>query len=214
MYPSPPTRVRFPLKDQEFEMRAPHPRDVDALLEAVRESLPELQCYMLWPHFGDTLEPEFQHQRLIAAQAAYLEGKDFVYHLWCGDQVVGGVGLHPRALNPKALEVGYWIRSSWVGRGLATAMVQSAAVFNFEVLENERLQCLVNAANRASLRVAQKCGFRLEGELKYWESQGNSEHRRQGFRSSPSSFMHSITSDDLDSLQWYALAVERTEVLP
>lgn len=213
MYPSPPTRLRFSLNEQDFEMRAPHPRDVDALLDAVRESLPELQRFMLWPHLDSTLEPEFQHQRLIAAQAAFLEGKDFVYHVWCGDQIAGGMGLHPRALNPKALEVGYWIRSPWVGRGLATAVVQSAAVFNFEVLENERLQCLVNAANEASLKVAQKCGFRLEGEFKYWEPQGSAQHRDRGFQSSPSSFMHSITRDDLDSLAWYVPAVDRTEIL-
>lgn len=213
MYPSPPTRIRFVQAGRQFEIRAPHPREALPLIEAVRDSLPELQRYMLWAHFDNTLEVEFQHQRLIAAQAAYLEGKDFVFHLWCGDQVVGGVGLHPRALNPKALEVGYWIRSSWAGRGLATAVVQSIAVFNFEALKNERLQCLVNAANKASLRVAEKCGFRLEGELRYWEVQAGEDHRARGFLSSPTSFMHSITRDDLASLPWYAEAVERTEVL-
>lgn len=191
----------------------PFPQDVPALLEAIRESLVQLRRFMLWSHFDSTFDPEFQLARIQTAQEDYLSGKDYVFHLWQGERCVGGAGLHPRALNPRALEVGYWIRTSTSGRGLATAAVQALACFNFEFLKNERLQCFVNAANQGSLRVAEKCGFRREGEFKYWEARGNEQHREQGFQSAASGFMHSIVVDELDSLDWYPRAVAATQFL-
>jgi RimJ/RimL family protein N-acetyltransferase len=210
---SPASGLRFPLSEETFELRAPHPRDALALLEAIHESLPELKRFMLWAHFPSTLDPEFQNKRIAAAREAYLVGSDFVFHLWSGDKIVGGAGLHPRALNPRALEVGYWIRSSYSGRGLATAVVKACAVFNFEHLKNQRLQCLVNEANQASLKVAQKCGFRLEGKLKYWEAQGGEEHRAQGFEVGVFGLMHGMTVDEVEMLGWYREAVMETELL-
>jgi len=210
---SPASGLRFSLNAETFELRAPHPQDAVPLLDAIRESLPDLKRFMLWAHFPSTLDPEFQNKRIAAAREAYLAGADYVFHLWSDDKIVGGAGLHPRALNPRALEVGYWIRSSYSGRGLATAVVKACAVFNFEHLKNQRLQCLVNEANQASLRVAQKCGFRLEGELKYWEAQGTKEHRDQGFEVGVSGLMHGMTVDELGSLVWYAEAVAETEIL-
>ena len=211
---SPSSGLRFALDGEVFELRIPHPKDVDALLEAISESLPELKRFMLWAHFPSTLDPEFQQNRIAAAREAYRTGADFVFHLWSGDEIVGGAGLHPRALNPRALEVGYWVRSAYSGRGLATAVVKGCAVFNFEHLKNQRLQCLVNEANQASLRVARKCGFRLEGELKYWEAQGTQEHRAQGFEVGVSGLMHGLTVDELKTLSWYRDAVTETELLP
>lgn len=210
---SPAPGLRFSLGGETFELRIPHPEDADALLEAIRESLPELKRFMLWAHFPSTLDTEFQQNRIAAAREAYLTGADFVFHLWSGDEIVGGAGLHPRALNARALEVGYWVRSSYSGRGLATAVVKACAVFNFEHLKNQRLQCLVNEANQASLRVAQKCGFRLEGKLKYWEAQGTEEHRAQGFEVGVSGLMHGMTVDELQRLDWYSGAISETEIL-
>ena len=210
----PSSGLRFTLNGETFDLRIPHPDDVNTLLEAIQESLPELKRFMLWAHFESTLDPEYQNKRIAAAREAYLAGADFVFHLWNGDQIVGGAGLHPRALNPRALEVGYWIRSSYSGRGLATAVVKACAVFNFEHLKNQRLQCLVNEANHASLSVARKCGFRLEGELKYWEAQGTEEHRAQGFEVGVSGLMHGMTVDELERLSWYPDVVAKTELLP
>lgn len=172
-------------------------------MEAVEESLPELRRFQIWAHLPQTLEPAFQFQRLVDAQKAYLEGRDFIFHLWEEDRVVGGFGLHPRTLNPKALEVGYWIRTSEAGRGLATAATQRLVRFNFEDLGNVRLQVCANSTNLGSLRVIAKVGFKREGELKYFESQGNEEQRRNGLISGPITVVSALTVDDLGTLPWY-----------
>jgi RimJ/RimL family protein N-acetyltransferase len=71
--------------------------------------------------------------------------------------------------------LGYWVRSSCTGRGVATAATQLIAQFGFEVLTLQRLEILTEVDNKASQRVAEKAGALREGILrKRLVIQGNS----------------------------------------
>lgn len=78
---------------------------------------------------------------------------------------VGEAGLADfrRAMTPPldgAPEVG-WALASWAhGRGFATEMVGAALAWADGHLDAPRTVCIISPGNTASIRVAQKCGFR------------------------------------------------------
>ncbi len=58
-----------------------------------------------------------------------------------------------------------WILARWAwGRGLATEAVGAALVWGEAHFRGARTVCLIDPANVASIRVAEKCGFRPSGE--------------------------------------------------
>lgn len=79
-----------------------------------------------------------------------------------GTRLVGGVGLYAR-VGHGALEVGYWLRSSAAGRGLATEIVGRLVEAAFELPAVDRLEIHTDPGNRPSRRVAEKLGFRPVG---------------------------------------------------
>jgi RimJ/RimL family protein N-acetyltransferase len=94
-------------------------------------------------------------------------GEDFIYGVFApdGSQVVGGTGLHTR-LGEGALEIGYWIRESRVGEGLATELSAALTRVAFEVCGVDRVEIRVDPANERSAAVPRKLGFREEATLR------------------------------------------------
>jgi ribosomal-protein-alanine N-acetyltransferase len=81
-----------------------------------------------------------------------------------GERIIGSVnlgGLLRGAFNNAYL--GYWIDHEHQGRGLMTEAVRGAVTFAFGVLHLHRVQAAIMPRNPASLRVAEKVGFRREG---------------------------------------------------
>ena len=60
-------------------------------------------------------------------------------------------------------EVGWWVAPRWWGRGVATAAVRRSIDYCFDDLDLHRLEAGVFLSNPASVRVAEKAGFELEG---------------------------------------------------
>jgi RimJ/RimL family protein N-acetyltransferase len=93
-------------------------------------------------------------------------------------QFVGEVGLvdfkrdldEPwRALFAAAPEVG-WALARWAhGRGFATEAVRAALGWGEAQLGVRKRVCMINPGNLASIRVADKCGFRELGRASYKE---------------------------------------------
>ncbi len=66
---------------------------------------------------------------------------------------------------PKA-DVGYYVLTNFDGKGIATEALTMMLPFAFEILEMQKLQIRCSSENRASQRVAEKCGFKPEGVLR------------------------------------------------
>lgn len=75
-------------------------------------------------------------------------------------------------------QIGYWVRREARGRGVATEALRLLVRWAFEERSFGRLQLLTEPDNRASQRVAEKCGFRREGLLRSYVVTG--EHRVDG----------------------------------
>jgi ribosomal-protein-serine acetyltransferase len=79
---------------------------------------------------------------------------------------LGGCGLNQIDEENHRANLGYWVRSSATGRGVATAAIQQLVQWAFNHTALVRLEVVVSTQNAASLRVAEKAGALSEGVLK------------------------------------------------
>lgn len=93
------------------------------------------------------------------------------YGLWAVDEkasgnFVGRIGLHYPEGWP-GLEIGWRIMREHWGRGFATEGARAAANYAFETVRAEHVLSVIQPANTASIRVAEKLGetFRERREL-------------------------------------------------
>jgi len=82
------------------------------------------------------------------------------------DEFLGSAGLSRVDQVHRFANLGYWVRSSRTGRGIASAAVRMVGEFALNDLGLNRVEIIVPAENLASVRVAEKVGARLEGVLK------------------------------------------------
>lgn len=149
-------------------MRPPQAGDGPLLLAAVTESLPELRRFLAslpWVAAEQSLESSEVYCR--NAQANFVARKDLPFLLFeisSGD-LVGAAGLHRMDWATPKAEVGYWGRTSRSGKGFMTEAVFALIDYAFTHLHAERLELITDEANNASRKLAQRCGFTLEGTL-------------------------------------------------
>ncbi len=147
-------------------MRCWEPSDAPALKEAIDSSLDELRPWMPWAlNEPQTLEEKVELLRRFRGQ--FDLGEDFVYGLFSRDQseVVGGSGFH-RRVGEGAFEIGYWIRSSRAGEGLATEVTAALTRIGFEVCEVDRIEIHCEPENERSIRIPRKLGYGEEALLR------------------------------------------------
>jgi RimJ/RimL family protein N-acetyltransferase len=82
------------------------------------------------------------------------------------DRFLGAIGLNNiDPVNPRA-NLGYWVRTSAKGRGVATEAVRRIVEWSFANTPLVRLEVVVSVENAPSLRVAEKAGAIREGVLR------------------------------------------------
>jgi RimJ/RimL family protein N-acetyltransferase len=80
--------------------------------------------------------------------------------------VLGGIACHVWSRADAVASVGYWLGAAGRGRGLATHAVRLLAAWAFAELGVARLELTTAPDNRASQRVAERCGFTREALLR------------------------------------------------
>lgn len=82
------------------------------------------------------------------------------------DAVVGMVGLIPER-GTRPVEIGYWLGTSYWGRGYMAEAVDALVPFGFAHFATRRIIGSVFAGNDASRRVLERCGFVRYGRGTY-----------------------------------------------
>jgi len=207
----PPLRILDP--DGPLAIRAPRVQDAPALVEAIEASVGALRGFMPFAHMAQTVD--VQYTRLADVVANYWKGED--YHWNLADprepgRILGCVGLHRRAMNRRSLEVGYWVRTGYEGRGLCTRAARMAVLLAIEYFGCQRVQCCYDINNRGSARVADKVGFVVEGELRGFGPAGDDAMRANGWDAADVIRMTALGPDDARSQPWYGPLRERLQV--
>ena len=105
-------------------------------------------------------------RRFIAMASEMRPPRNFAIEV--DGRLAGGIGYTPRTdVERVGAEVGYWLGSGFRGKGVATAALRLLSAHAFTTHpELRRLYAVPYATNRASARVLEKAGYRLEGTLR------------------------------------------------
>ncbi|PKG39171.1 GNAT family N-acetyltransferase [Psychromonas sp. Urea-02u-13] len=84
------------------------------------------------------------------------------------NQLIGSCGFFPqKILGKEELEVGYRLLEEFWGQGLATEAALALQNYARDKMGRNRLISLIEKENIASVRVAEKNGYKLEKEMLY-----------------------------------------------
>jgi ribosomal-protein-serine acetyltransferase len=138
--------------------------DAQPVVDAVLESLAQMQPWMPWCH--PTYSVIDSRSWLEAQVPAFAAGTAFEFAIESADgKFLGGCGLNQIDTINRRANLGYWVRSSATGQGVATGAVRALRDWAFAVTDLVRLEIVVAVGNAASHRVAEKVGAVREGTL-------------------------------------------------
>jgi RimJ/RimL family protein N-acetyltransferase len=151
-------------------LRPPVAGDGLELHDAIVESLPELRRFLAslpWVAAEQTLASAEAFCR--NARADFLARRDLPFLMFhkASGRLLGATGLHRTVWATPKTEIGYWCRASMTGKGFVTEAVSALVAYAFEHLAAVRIEILTDEQNAASRRVAERCGFVLEGTLRH-----------------------------------------------
>ena len=164
----PSQRVDVPqeIVTERLLLRSYRPADAEAVIGAIDESRPELEAWMDWvPHMR---QAEDATKFVVNASKARDAGTDFAFGIFLrdGGRYLGGTGFHRPNWRVPSLEIGYWMRSSEVGKGYVREAVIGLTRVGFGHLGLRRIEIRCDAENARSRRVAESVGYVLEGRLR------------------------------------------------
>ena len=136
--------------------------DAEQLGQAIAESAVHLRPWMAWIA-DEPLPPDRRTAMIEQWERDWAEGGDVILGVFLERRIAGGCGLH-RRIGPDGLEIGYWIHSAFLRRGLATgvaAVLTSAALAQPGIT---RVEIHHDKANEASAGIPRRLGFEWLGE--------------------------------------------------
>lgn len=104
-------------------------------------------------------------ERVGANLARQAQGLGEFYTLWDDDRMAGYVLVREKELEARWAEIGYMLGRPWQGRGITTTLCRRL-IDRLFAQGMEKIVIACNDDNIASLAVAKKLGFTLEGVLR------------------------------------------------
>jgi len=149
----------------EIRIRPYRLSDVELLYAAVDESRASLSAWLPWCHPGYCIEDS---RAWVESQVvAFPEGTQYAFVIEEeGGLMIGGCGLNHLNRDEGLANLGYWVRRSWQGRGVATEATRQLAAWAFANTPFVRLEILCCVENAASRRTALAAGAAHEGLLR------------------------------------------------
>jgi RimJ/RimL family protein N-acetyltransferase len=154
------------LTDGVVTLRAHRMTDAPALAEAVRESIATVGRWQDWCHADyDTAAGE---SWIATCRQSWLmgDGCELLIVDARTDRLLGGMGVNQRNREHRFANLGYWVRESAQGKGIARRAARLAIRFAFDSVGVTRLEVVVAHDNIPSRRTAERIGGKLEGMLR------------------------------------------------
>ncbi len=157
----PPTSLE--LVEGRLHLRPWQDRDAAALFDAARESITGVGRWLPWCH------ADYGRNDAVAwiayCEAGWRSGGHFAFAVFDATtgELLGGVGLNQRNRVHRSANLGYWVRQSRQGQGVAAATAQLVARFGFQRLGLVRIEIVTLPDNQPSRRTAEKTGAKFEG---------------------------------------------------
>ncbi len=137
--------------------------DAPRFAVAVRESAASVGRWMPWPRADYT--PDMALAWFADCAARRRVGSAHEFGIFSADdhEFLGGAGLNRIDAQHRSANLGYWVRHTREGQGIATQTARALLAFGFDTLQLARIEIIAAEGNAASAAVARKAGATLEG---------------------------------------------------
>ncbi len=163
----------FPIETERLLLRPPQPGDGQELMDAMNESYKELKDWMPWA------KPQVNHAEAEVnvrnAYAQFILRKDIRISIFDKNtkKLVGSTGLHSVNWEVPHYSIGYWVRSSYAGKGIIIEAVSALSIYAFKQLKAKKVIIKCDSDNEKSKKVAKGLGYKLEATLKFDSTKRN-----------------------------------------
>ncbi len=148
----------------DLELQSPRPENAGALLSLIERNHDHLKRYLPKVTEIDSLEQSKTHI------AHCLEGREarelFEFHVFLAGVLCGVVRLNYFEWDSKKAAIAYFLAAEFQGQGIITKAARAVLEFAFSALELHRIELRCVTTNTGSVRIAERLGFTLEGELR------------------------------------------------
>jgi ribosomal-protein-serine acetyltransferase len=139
--------------------------DAEALWQAARESIEDVFPWLPWCHPEYSMAEAVEWATSQARRAG--DARELAFAIvGADDGFLGGCGVNQMHPIHRFGNLGYWVRTSATGRGVASEAVRQAAELAFRTTDLARLEIVCAVENRRSQRVAERAGATREGLLR------------------------------------------------
>jgi len=138
-------------------------RDIDETYRAVHESLPELMPWLPFAHPDYSIKEI--RQWIVQRPKEWRKSNAYEFAIFSAADgaYLGGCGINQISYTSLFANLGYWVRSSRAGNGVAPAAARLLAGWVFKELGLNRIEIVVATGNLRSQRAAEKAGATREG---------------------------------------------------
>lgn len=166
-----PCHFPMPITTPRLLIRPPQIGDEHAVNAAILVSYDLLHEFMDWANTNPSLKnTETYIQEAVANWIAKKNDEPYL-PLFMFDKVsgvfIGATGYHHYTWTVPCLEIGYWIGSSYLGRGLMTEAINALTQYAFKQLAVKRIAITCDVDNIRSKKIPERLHYTLEGRLKY-----------------------------------------------
>ena len=141
--------------------------DAPALFAAVNRSRASLLQFMPWARSSHLVIADTEEWITRERARWLLHDTELGFGLFKQDaSFVGGIGLHAIDWSVPRFELGYWLDDPSAGSGYMQEAVRAMARACFGACHAARVEIRCDVRNWRSARVAEACGFRLDGTLR------------------------------------------------
>jgi len=159
-------RKKIKLTDGKLILRPYCSRDIPALHEAIRESIAEISPWLTFAHKDYSIKET--RDWIKRNPKNWKQGTSYEFGIFDTEdgKLLGGCGINAVDKIHRYANLGYWVRTSRLGQGIATTATRLLAKWGFDTLKLKRIEIVVDTRNQGSLRVAEKSGAKKEGVLR------------------------------------------------
>ena len=132
--------------------------------ELIKKNKSHLEHFM--PRIKENNSIEDTEKVIALFLRQLVENNGFRAGILFQDKLVGIVGLKYIDWINRKTEIMYWVDKDYLGKGIATKCVRKVIDIAFNEYDLNKVIIKSSVDNKASIRVAEKCGFSLEGTCK------------------------------------------------
>lgn len=159
-------RKKLELTDGKVILRPHRMSDASESYKAVRESLTELSPWLPFAHKDYSIRENRDWIKKRPGEWKKGTSYDFLIFDVKDGTLLGGCGLNGIHKIERYANLGYWVRTSRMGQGVAPAAALLLAKWGFAALNLKRIEIAVATGNERSLRATEKTGATREGVLR------------------------------------------------